>query len=359
MTTMNDTPERMAARKNDHIRLCQNEAVESRQGEPFSKYLLAPATFPELNLSDVRTEQTFLGRPFAMPLLITGMTGGVDRGEQINDLLAHVAAEANIPMGLGSQKIMLKRPESSKLFDVKKRHPKVFLMGNIGVVSFHYGVTLDDLKFLVDSLQLDAFALHVNALQECVQPEGERNFSNLLAWVEKTVRALSVPVVVKEVGAGLDSKSFRHLVECGVKAVDVGGLGGTNWSAIEGMRGDAESSRLGELFRNWGIPTDQSLTSCVEVKKALQADVELIATGGMRHGIHVAKAVACGATMAGVGLPLLRAILNAQNETAALDALRAEISFFRRSLSVAMFCSGVSSLSLLSSRLLIKENSHA
>lgn len=351
-----DTPEQMASRKNDHIRICAESDVESTPSLPlFSAYELRSTALPECALCDISTQSEFLGQRFSLPLLITGMTGGVEKGEVINEVLSEAASRMRIPMGLGSQKIMLQRKESRKMFDVKARHPKLFVMGNIGASSLNYGVTLSDLQNLVDDLKLDAFALHLNPLQECIQPEGETNFSNLLRNIEKTVRALEVPVLVKEVGMGLDSESMRRLLECGVRAIDVGGLGGTNWSAIEGRRGNLETQRLGELFRHFGVRTDVALVRGAEMKKQTRSNVELVATGGVRDGLQVAKAVALGASMAGVGLPLLRAVLGGRTKEESLENVLREISFFEKSLRIAMLCSGARVLADLKDRIQIKE----
>ncbi|MBW4458353.1 MAG: type 2 isopentenyl-diphosphate Delta-isomerase [Nostoc indistinguendum CM1-VF10] len=337
------------ARKNDHIRICATEDVESKE-EPFSSIELIPEALPEFDFQDVKLEQNFLGKQFAMPILITGMTGGIERGQEINQILAIAAVKNGIPMGLGSQKIMVTRPELKRLFDVRKQAPNTFLIGNIGVVNFNYGITIEDIQRLVDSLELDAFAFHINALQECIQPEGERNFSGLLYLLEQAVKKLSIPIMVKEVGSGISAATFRKLVNCGVAAVDVGGRGGTSWSAIEGFRGDRESYRLGQLFRNWGLLTDQSLQACAEEKRRLESAVELVATGGIRNGLQVTKAVSLGAQMVGVGMPLFKAAVNPPPGMTGLEAVEKELSFFQRSLTIAMFCSGAQKLSNLESR---------
>ena len=345
-----DTLSLMTQRKNDHIQICQTRNVES-EGEPFSKIHFIPEALPEMNFDNISTEQKFLNHSFSMPLLITGMTGGVLHGQEINEALALAAQTYSIPMGLGSQKMMIKDPKLKKLFDVKSIAPNLFLIGNVGAVSFNYGVTLDDLKKCVDDLKLNAFALHVNALQEYIQPEGERNFSDLLNKIEKVARALSVPIVVKEVGSGMSQKTFERLVCAGVQAVDVGGKGGTSWAAIEGMRCEEEGARLGELFRNWGYSTDESLAVCFQSKQKMSEKVDLIATGGIRNGLQVAKAVAIGATMAGVGLPLFKAAVQPPKGFTAQEAIEKELSFFKNSLLISMFCCGAKSLNDLSSRL--------
>jgi len=348
--TIEDTLTLMTKRKNDHIQICKTEDVESKC-KPFQQYNFIPEALPEIDFDAVCTEQIFLQHKFSMPILITGMTGGVQHGQEINEALALAAQKFSIPMGLGSQKMLLKDVNLKHLFDVHRIAPKVFLIGNIGAVSFNYGVTISDIQRLVDDFTLNAFALHLNALQECIQPEGERNFANLLHKIEKLAKTLSVPLIVKEVGVGISAKTFRSLVNAGVSAIDVGGKGGTSWSAIEGMRSQLEGNRLGELFRNWGLSTDKSLVQCRQAKEESHAGVDLVATGGIRNGLQVAKAIALGATMVGVGLPLFRSAVNPPKGQTPLESVENELNFFKKSLLISLFCSGAKNLNDLSSRL--------
>jgi isopentenyl-diphosphate delta-isomerase len=230
-----DTLDLMSSRKNDHIHICKTQNVESKKNEPFEAYHFAPSALPELDFSEVSARQTFLGHTFSYPILITGMTGGVQQGQEINEILAIIAEKYKIPIGLGSQKIMLKDPSLKRLFDVRKKAPKAFLIGNMGAVSLNYEVSIRDIEFLVETLSLNAFAIHLNPLQECIQPEGERNFSNLLSKIESLAKKLPVPIMVKEVGSGISAQTFQDLNNAGIKAIDVGGNGGTSWSVIEGQ----------------------------------------------------------------------------------------------------------------------------
>ncbi|WP_161597586.1 type 2 isopentenyl-diphosphate Delta-isomerase [Fluviispira multicolorata] len=350
LSYIEDTPELMVSRKNDHIRICQTEKIES-DGTPFAKFRFIPEALPEIDFDEINLEQSFLNNTFSMPVLVTGMTGGIEKGQEINEAIALAAEKYNIPMGLGSQKMMIKDPKFKRLFDVRKIAPKLFVIGNIGAVSLNYGITLDDIQRLVDDLELGAFAIHLNALQECIQPEGERNFFQLLKKIENIAKNLSVPLIVKEVGSGISAETFKKLVSVGVSAVDVGGKGGTSWSAIEGLRADREGQRLGDLFKDWGLTTDDSLLSCSGLKNNLQYNVPLIATGGIRNGLQVAKAVAVGATMVGVGLPLFKAAVSPQAGETPLESVERELSFFKKSLSITMFCAGAQNLSQLSSRI--------
>ncbi|MFZ9520944.1 MAG: type 2 isopentenyl-diphosphate Delta-isomerase [Silvanigrellaceae bacterium] len=350
--TLEDTPERAAARKQSHIDICANAQVESVVQRP-GGWFLAPEALPDFSPQEIETSQSFLGRKFSLPVLVTGMTGGVREGQRINEILACAAERWNIPMGLGSQKLMLKDPSCKKLFDVRAAAPGVFLIGNLGAVSFNYGIRVEDVVRMVDELQLNAFALHVNSLQEQVQPEGERNFGGLLEHVENLVRALPVPVMVKEVGSGMTASTCRRILATGVKAVDVGGHGGTSWGVIEGMRGNSMETRLGELFRNWGLSTEESIIECHPVASAfgLAPARQLVATGGVRDGLQVAILTALGAAMCGVGLPFFRSVVNPPSGMTSDESLDEEIGFFARSLEIAMYCSGSRTLQCLPARL--------
>lgn len=402
----------MVRRKNDHIALCLEQDVESRAAS-FDLIGLEPEAVPEFALADVDPSVEFLGRRFDLPLLITGMTGGVDRGRLVNGRLARVAAAWGIPMGLGSLKMMVASPERRALFDVKREVPGVFLIGNLGLNGFNYGITADDVRRLVDELGLDAMAFHVNALQEAIQPEGESNFRDLLVHLQRLCRVLPCPVMVKEVGSGMSAATVLRLAQTGVAAIDVGGASGTSWGFIEGCRGSSGDRRLGEVFRNWGLSTVHSLAAAADalgVHRRVASNVvatpvtdpvsrvqdrhvgdplqgaspsklkprepvasepaasggyrrlngqapALVATGGIRNGLQVAKAVACGATMVGVGLPLLRAALSSSSQDAEeVSGLNEELDFFARGLRIALFACGARSLADLPQRAVVPDS---
>lgn len=346
------TADRMAARKADHIRICLDEDVESRSSA-FSSVSFAPEALPDCALGDVDLSRSFLGRRFSLPLLVTGMTGGVERGQEINEALALAAAQHGIPMGLGSQRMMLRSPELRRLFDIRRVAPDLFVIGNLGAQALGSECGVEDVLRLVGELGLSAFALHLNALQECIQPEGDTDFKGVLVRIEELARALPVPLVVKEVGSGMTGTTFRRLVDCGVAAVDVGGRGGTSWSVIEGLRSDEQGNRLGRMFRDWGLSTEASLRACVAERnrQAGARHAEIIATGGIRDGLQVAKAVALGASMVGVGLPLFRAAAAPSDGLSPLESVSREIDFFQRGLAIATFCAGARKLEELQARL--------
>jgi len=338
---MKDTPSLSEKRKNEHIQICKTHMVESSGSHDWDQITLWPEAFPECDLNSIDTHQSFLNTRFSFPIFITGMTGGIKNGKEINNTIAKLAHKYNIPMGLGSQKMMLLNSEFSSFFDIKNTFSDIFLIGNIGAVSLNNGITPTHIiEKLIKPLKLNAFALHLNALQECIQPEGERNFSNLLKQIEQIVKQSPVPIIVKEVGSGINSRTLEKIIETGVSSVDVSGKGGTSWSVIEGLRSDENAQRLGELFRNWGFTTKHSLEDCINYTNKAKSNIELTATGGIRNGIHIAKAIALGAKMCGVGLPFFRAIVSPPQGMTPFEALENEFLFFIDSLKISMFCTG-------------------
>lgn len=341
---MKDTFMRSQKRKYEHIQICKSQMVESSGIHDLDDVVLQPEALPEFNFNDTDTGQHFLHSKFALPLFITGMTGGIQDGEHINNTLAKLAQKYNIPMGLGSQKMILFNSSCRTMFDIKKSYPDLFLIGNIGAVSLNSNISTQNvIETLIKPFELNAFAIHLNALQECIQPEGERNFANLYRKIAALVQSSPVPIIIKEVGSGISKKTFQKLIDIGVHAVDVGGRGGTSWSVIEGLRKtntQMDRERLGELFRNWGFTTKTSLQSCVNLKQVLNSSIEITATGGIRNGLHVAKCLALGASMCGIGLPFFRAVMSPKKDMTPFESVENELLFFQESLKISMFCSG-------------------
>lgn len=316
-------------RKDDHLNICTSEDVNSRKSHYWDAIDLNHCALPEMDFAEVQTETIFLGQKFRAPFLISSMTGGSPSGELINKTLAVCAQDKNIPMGVGSQRIALENRESS-LFDLRKIAPKATLFANIGAVQFNYGVSTEDCQWLAEKLEANAFILHLNPLQEAIQNEGDRNFSKLLPKIEKLKRALSIPLIVKEVGCGIDPKSALRLLECGVDAIDVAGKGGTHWGYVEGLR-DSRRKDLGVMFRDWGLDTPALLT---RLRETLPRDFPLIASGGVRNALDAAKALYLGANFVGFALPFLKEAQ--KGEAAVKNFIDTQIE----GLKVALFCSG-------------------
>lgn len=330
-------------RKSQHISICNNDDVEAQDKYTgFSDVRLMPCALPDFNFADVDTRTRFLGSDFSWPLLITGMTGGLEQGAVINLRLAKAAAKFNIPMGVGSQRIALENSQYEKIFAVKQAVPEVFLIGNIGMAQLTEKDPVAVCQRAIDMIDADALAIHLNVLQELIQVEGDRSFRGIATTIADIAKGISVPLIIKEVGCGIDTQTATTLLKSGVAAIDCGGKGGTSWSYIEGLRAQSPITRnLGTTFRDWGIPT--AVSTCL-LRKNFPA-ATLIATGGIRNGVAAAAAVALGASMCGIGLPLLRAAV--QSESAVLDVLE-EIS---RGLRIAMAASGARTLGGLKPRL--------
>lgn len=292
-----------ATRKAQHIALCADNDVEATDHSTgFERLCFLPRTLPELDWDELDTRTVLCGRSFAAPFVISGMTFGVERGDAINHNLARCAAHFDLPMGVGSQRIALEGAGTRRSCDIRRTAPDIFLLANLGISHLQRDLCLR----AVEMIAADALAIHLNVMQELMQPEGSRNFRGILQRLGKLTASFPVPIIVKEVGFGVDVQTATRLFESGVAAIDVGGKGGTSWSWIEGLRGNTEETRqLAQSFRNWGIPTAYNTA----LLHAALPDCPLIATGGVRDGLTAAKALALGATMVGLGLPLLRAAL--------------------------------------------------
>ena len=292
-------------RKGDHIRINLEEDVQAHGiTSGLERYRFVHTALPELDLAEIDTRVTFLGRQLQAPILISGMTGGVERGREINRRLASVAQALGCAMGVGSQRAAIEEPELAWLYQVRDVAPDILLLANLGAVQLNYGYDVDHCRRAVEMIGADALVLHLNPLQEALQPEGNSNFAGLLARIERVCRALEAPVIVKEVGWGISARVARDLAAAGVAAIDVAGAGGTSWSEVERHRAPtAQRRRVSAAFANWGIPTAESL---IQVRASLPA-LPLIASGGLRDGIDAAKSIALGADLAGFASPLFKA----------------------------------------------------
>jgi isopentenyl-diphosphate delta-isomerase len=292
------------ARKADHIRINLEEDVRSGLTTGLERYRFVHQALPELNLADVDTRVTWFGKSLRAPLLISSMTGGTEAAAAINHTLAAAAQAAGIAMGLGSQRAAVENSILAPSYQVRDAAPDILLFANLGAVQFNYGYGVDQCRRAVDMIQADALVLHLNALQEAVQPEGDSNFAGLLSKIEAVCRALPVPVIAKEVGWGMSEEAAKRLASAGVAAIDVAGAGGTSWSQVEMHRARTESQkRVAAAFIDWGIPTAEAIQN---VRRSAP-NLPIIASGGLRDGIDVAKCVALGAGLCGLASPFLKA----------------------------------------------------
>ncbi|WP_412768534.1 type 2 isopentenyl-diphosphate Delta-isomerase [Leptolyngbya sp. KIOST-1] len=323
-------------RKADHLRICLEGPVQCTQVTTgLEHYRFTHCCLPELDWQDIDISTTFLGHRLGAPLLISSMTGGTDAAHQINRRLAIAAQRYGLAMGVGSQRVGVENPALMETFAVRSLAPDILLLANLGAVQLNYGYGLDQCRRVVDQLEANALILHLNPLQEAVQTGGDTNFKGLLKKIEPLCAALPVPVIAKEVGNGISAPMVQRLIDAGVAAVDVAGAGGTSWARVESERAsDAHQRRLGQTFGEWGLPTADCIVQARRVAPALP----LIASGGLRHGLDVAKAIALGADLAGLAMPFLRAASDSEEAIAALAAvLIAELK-------TVLFCTGQSHL---------------
>lgn len=327
------------SRKADHIRICLEEDVQFHQTtNGLEKYRFTHCCLPELNLDEIDISTTFLGKHLGAPLLISSMTGGTEQAGIINHRLAEVAQHHKIAMGVGSQRVAVEKPQVADTFAVRKYAPDILLFANLGAVQLNYSYGLDECLRIIDILEADALILHLNPLQECIQPRGDKNFKGLLDKISKLCSQLTVPVIAKEVGNGICASMAEKLITAGVKAIDVAGAGGTSWAKVESERAEnALQRRLGKTFADWGLPTAECITSI----RAIAPDVPLIASGGLRHGLDVAKALALGADIAGLAMPFLQAA--ALGEAAVHDLAEVLIA----EMITVLFCTGNTTLEQL------------
>jgi isopentenyl-diphosphate delta-isomerase len=302
-------------RKADHLALCAEEDVGFRAATTLLECVrLVHDALPDMALADVDTSLTLFGKKLRAPLIIAAMTGGTEEAGRINRELASIAEERGYGFGLGSQRAMHVRPGTAATYRVRQTAPGALLLSNVGVVQAR-SMTTSELRVLVDEVGADALCVHLNPAMELVQPGGDRDFSHGLDTIARLVRDLGVPLVVKETGCGLSPAVGRRLRDVGVVHTDVSGAGGTSWVGVETKRAEAAGAAaarvLGEAFWDWGIPTAAS----VALLTPLGFDT-IVATGGIATGLDVARAIALGATAAGLARPVLRALSSGGRESA-------------------------------------------
>lgn len=290
-------------RKADHIDLCVNDEVGFRGRTTLLENVqLVHQSLPELAHDELDMSVELLGKRLRAPLVIAAMTGGDERAESINAELSAMAEARGIGFGLGSQRAMLKNPETVSSYHVRKTAPTTLVLGNIGIVQARE-TRSDIIGRLATDVGADALCVHMNPAMEIIQAEGDRDFRGGVDTLARLVRDLRVPVVAKEAGAGISQQAARKIRQSGVQVVDVSGAGGTSWVGVEALRAREEERELGELLWDWGVPTAAS------VVYAVRNQLGVIATGGIRTGLDVARALALGATAAGIARPVLKAYM--------------------------------------------------
>ena len=330
----------ISTRKSDHIRINLEQDVRSGLTTGLENYRFIHRAIPELDLSDVDLSQQVFGKRLQAPILISSMTGGNEEAAGINRLLAEAAQATGIAMGLGSQRAAIELPDLAPTFQVRQVAPDILLFANLGAVQLNYNYGIAECQRAVDMIQADALILHLNALQEAVQPEGNTHFTGLADKIETVCKALPVPVIVKEVGWGFSEQDARRLADAGVSAIDVAGAGGTSWSQVEMHRAKDESqARLAAAFINWGIPTAEAI---LNVHRAAP-ELMIIASGGLRSGVEIAKCIALGANLGGMAGPFLKAAARSS------EAVIQTIQEIQREVQVTMFAAGARGIDQLKS----------
>ncbi len=311
-------------RKVDHIEICLSKDVESSYSG-FEDVMLIHKAIPEIDFDEINTSVNFLGKKLSAPFLIASMTGGHKMALEINKNLAIAVEDFGIGMGIGSQRIGIESGEIESFTVVREYAPNAFVYANIGLPQI-----IRDIEYAekaVEMVDADALAIHLNYLQEAIQPEGDRFSRNAYEAIEETCRCLKVPVIVKETGAGISRCIALKLKSVGVSALDIGGKGGTSFSAVESYRCEGYKTKIGEDFRDWGIPTAFSIIECYDV-------LPVIATGGIRSGLDLAKALSLGAIVGSSALPFLKKAVEGFEEVKEL------LNYYIEGLKVAMFLTG-------------------
>ena len=323
-------------RKSAHIDTVLSADVSAKGVDPgFDRFFFDHVALPELDISEVQLSKSLFKRKLSAPILISSMTGGTEKAKQINLNLAMAAEACGVAMGLGSQRAALENQSLIDTYRVRSVAPNILLFANFGAVQLNYGFGIDQAHRAVEMIEADALFLHLNPLQEAVQPEGDGNWKGLYKKIEDLVRAVSVPVVVKEVGNGISVDVAKRLAYCGVAGIDVAGAGGTSWSEVEAFRQtDPIRKKIAHCFAGWGIPTALCL---VEVKSELP-DLMVFASGGLRSGLDMAKAIRLGADLCGTATPTLQSAIGSGDDVEQIIGRLVE------ELRISAFCAGASCL---------------
>ncbi len=345
-TKANETNSR---RKKDHLGIALNNNQDfDGIATGLDDYWFVHQALPEVDLADIDLSTSVCGKTLRAPLLISPMVGGIEDSCRINRNLARAAQNLGLAMGVGSQRCAIEDPQVAHTYEVRDIAPDILLFANLGAIQLNNGYDLAECQRVVEMIEADGLILHLNPLQEALQEEGETNFASILERIGNICHGIGVPVIVKEVGYGISGDVAGRLVEAGVTGIDIAGAGGTNWSDMEGSRAHSKAAKLtASAFRSWGIPTAES----IQMTRKYTPGHLLIASGGIRNGIDVAKAIALGADAVGLAMPLLKPA----NESA--DDLTTILEQVIEELRICMFCIGTSNIEdLRNSRYLRKKS---
>lgn len=317
------------SRKRDHLAIClDGETAHGGRGNGLDAYALVHDAMPEVDCDAIDLGTEFLGHELALPLIISSMTGGTDEATSVNRVLASAAQKAGIAMGVGSQRAALEHADVARTYRIRDVAPDVLLFANLGAVQLNNGYGLEECLRAVEMIEADALFLHLNSLQEALQPEGDRDFAGLRTRIEAIAHDLPCPLLLKTVGNGLSVRTARKLVGLPLAGLEVSGAGGTSWARIEALRAGDDPALA--VFADWGESTAASILAARELLPRLP----LIASGGIRDGVDVARALALGADLVGVARPFLQAAHRGE------DALLAAIAGIARQLRISAFYCG-------------------
>lgn len=330
------TKEANSRRKQEHLEIVLNQAVEFQKiTTGLDGYRFIHQALPEIDLAGIDLSSELFGKRIKAPLIISSMAGGIESAIPINRNLAKAAQAMGVAMGVGSQRAAIENDEVIHTYQVRDVAPDILLFANLGAVQLNYGYGVDECRQAVEMIDADSLILHLNPLQEALQNGGNTNFTGLIKKIELVCRHLPVPVIIKEVGCGISETVARNLSEIGVAGIDVAGAGGTSWSEVERLRAHTETgNNIAAAFTSWGISTADS----IERARFAAPGLTLVASGGLRNGLDVAKAIGLGTDAAGIATPLLK--LASISAEAAISALQEIIEGLR----ISMFCIGASSI---------------
>jgi isopentenyl-diphosphate delta-isomerase len=294
-------------RKQDHIDICLNftSEIEMDKTTGFEDIHFIPKALPDINFDDINLSTKFLDHKFNFPIFISSITGGTKKAKKINENLAKLAEKFGIGIGVGSQRAAIEdKTEIDSFTLVRDFAPNAFVAANLGAIQFNNDFNINHAKTAIEMIDANALILHLNPLQEVIQPEGDRNFKNLSEKIWDLNKKLKHPIIIKEVGSGISFEIAKNLIDNKIAVVDIAGAGGTSWSQIEAIRAEQQGlikqKKTGKLFKNWGMPTAASTAEIV----TLRNQIEIISSGGIRNGLQAAKALSLGAHLIGIGLPL-------------------------------------------------------
>ena len=346
---MDETIRQTKDRKQDHIDINLERDVQSSLTTGFDEYHFQHNPMPEINLADVSTKSGFLNHALDAPLLISSMTGGTEEALRINIHLAEAAQQRGVALALGSGRAGLDSMDAAKTYNLRKWAPDVPIYANLGAIQLNNGCGIDECKRVIEMAEADALILHFNPLQEALQPEGQTNFTGLAAKIEKICSSLDIPVIAKEVGWGIPVSVARKLVNLGISCIDVAGAGGTSWSQVEKFRHDSEEMiRISSHFIDWGLPT----ADLVREMHIELPTLSIIASGGLRKGLDLAKSLALGASMGGIAGGFLKAAVNSS------EAVLRVIDEILLEMRIAMFAVGARNIDELHQTIITKKVSN-